>query len=430
MGAGEGGARATGNERSECILHRCRWRRATAWRTARTIWVRADRASLRRRKTLSNDPTHVVILGAGFGGLELSARLSAAFGDGIRITLIDKSDAFVFGFSKFEIMFGRQRREDVSCYYETISKPGVSFRKELITSIDPGARRVVTDRHAYDADILVIALGADYDFGAIPGFAENGHEFYSVDGAVALRDVLPDINAGHVVVGVVSEPFKCPPAPCEAAMLLDGYFTSRGVRENIEISVISPWGIPIPATVPGSDAILARFAERGIKWIGNQGIDSIDPSAKSVRLRDGSPLPFDLLLGIPAHRVPAVVQDSGLAVDGWIPVDKEYLLTRFPDVYAIGDVTSAPVPKAGIFAESAARAVAEHLIVRLRGEGLAKPYDGAGSCFIEFGDRRVGRVDVDFLTGPSVTAPFTEPSLRGAEEKNEFAASRRRSWFG
>src|ERR1700674_5653168 len=122
---------------------------------------------------MTGNPVHVVILGAGFGGLELSARLSAAFADGIKITLIDKNAAFIFGFSKFELMFGRQRREDVSSYYRTIAKPGVEFHQELVTSIDPASRRVVTDKGAYDADVLVVALGADYDFGATPGFVEG-----------------------------------------------------------------------------------------------------------------------------------------------------------------------------------------------------------------------------------------------------------------
>lgn len=213
-------------------------------------------------------------------------------------------------------------------------------------------------------------------------------------------------------------------------MLLDEYFEQRGVRKDVQISVVSPWGIPIPATRPGSDAILERFRERNIAWVPNKGIESIDPTTKTARLRDGGTLAYDLFLGIPVHRVPAVVESSGLAENGWIPVDKANLATRFPDVYAVGDVTSAPVPKAGIFAESAARAVAEHLIVRLRDSGTAKPYDGAGSCFIEFGEHKVGRVDVDFLSGPAVTAPFTPPSTQGAEEKREFAASRRALWFG
>jgi len=375
-------------------------------------------------------PVHVVSLGAGFGGLELSARLSAAFDDRIKITLIDKNDAFIFGFSKFELMFGRQGREDVSSYYRTIAKAGVEFRQELVTSIDPVSRRVVTDKGAYNADVLVVALGADYDFVATPGFAEGGHEFYSVAGALRLREVLPAVTSGNVVVAVLSEPFKCPPAPCEAAMLLDEYFSGRGVRSNINISVISPWGIPIPASGPASTAILERFHARNITFVPNQGVTAIDPAAKTARLRDGTTIPYDFFLGVPVHRVPAVVQASGLAADGWIPVDKANLSTRFPDVYAVGDVTSAPVPKAGIFAESAARAVAEHLIVRLRNEGTAKPYDGAGSCFIEFGDHKVGRVDADFLTGPSVVAPFTEASLEGAQEKKEFASSRRARWFG
>jgi len=373
---------------------------------------------------------HVVILGAGFGGLELSARLSAAFGDEIKITLIDKNDAFIFGFSKFELMFGRQSREDISSYYRTIAKPGVEFRQEVITSIDPASRRVTTDKGTYDADVLVVALGADFDYGAVPGFADGGYEFYSVAGALRLRDVLPTFTAGHVVVAVLSEPFKCPPAPCEAAMLLDDWFSERGVRSNIQISVVSPWGIPVPASASASAAILERFRERGITFVPNQGVNALDPARKVAHLRDGVTLPYDLFLGVPVHRVPAVVEASGLAVDGWIPVDRSHLTTRFPGVYAVGDVTSAPVPKAGVFAESAARAVAEHLVTQIRGEGTPAPYDGAGSCYIEFGDRMVGRVDADFLTGPSPTAPFTGPSIQTADEKKEFGTSRRARWFG
>jgi sulfide:quinone oxidoreductase len=373
---------------------------------------------------------NIVILGAGFGGLELSARLSSAFGDDANVTLIDKNEGFVFGFSKFELMFGRASLEGVRSNYREIVKPGVVFRQELITAIDPVARRVVTNQNTYDADVLVVALGAEYDYSITPGFAEGGYEFYSVDGALKLRDVLPTFTSGHVIIGVLAEPFKCPPAPCEGAMLLEEWLTERGVRANVQVTVVSPWGIPVPASPSASKAILDRFAERNITFVPDQVVTGIDPAKKVATLRDGRTLPYDLFLGIPVHRVPSVVQESGLAVNGWIPVDKANLATRFPNVYAVGDVTSAPVPKAGVFAESAARAVAEHLIATIRHEGTPTPYDGAGSCYIEFGEHKVGRVDADFLTGPSVTAPFTIASLEGAEQKKEFGATRRALWFG
>src|SRR3972149_2892732 len=170
----------------------------------------------------------IVILGAGFGGLELSSRLSSALADDVSVTLIDKSEAFVFGFSKFDLMFGHANLEGVRLYYRDIVNPGVQFRQEVVTSIDPIARRVVTDRNRYDADELVVALGAEYDFSVPPGFSEGGHEFYSIEGALRLRDVLPSFRSGAVIIGVLGEPFKCPPAPCEAAMLLDEWLPVRG----------------------------------------------------------------------------------------------------------------------------------------------------------------------------------------------------------
>jgi sulfide:quinone oxidoreductase len=373
--------------------------------------------------------TGVVILGAGFGGLELSARLSEADVD-VDVTLIDKGEAFVFGFSKFELMFGRESLEEVRSYYRDIVNPGVRFRQETVTSIDPVARRVTTDRNEYEADVLVVALGADYDMGAVPGFREGGQEFYSVDGALRVREVLPTFSSGKVIIAVLGEPFKCPPAPCEAAMLLEEWLTERGVRSNCEISVVTPWARPIPPSPGASKAILERFGQRGITFLPEQRVTALDPANKVAHLRDGGTLAYDLFLGVPVHRVPAVVEASGLAVDGWVAVDQGSLATRFPNVYAVGDVTSAPVPKAGVFAEGAGGAVADHIIAELRREGAPKPYNGAASCYIEFGERKVGRVDVDFLTGDSVTAQFAGPSLETAEEKREFASSRRRRWFG
>jgi sulfide:quinone oxidoreductase len=375
--------------------------------------------------------TSVLVLGAGFGGLELSSRLAHELGDQVEITLIDRADAFVFGFSKLDVMFGRRTPEAVRLPYRDLATPGVRFRRETITAIDPEPRRVVTDRGTYEADVLVVALGADYDLAATPGLAEAGREFYSVAGARALRDVLPSFRTGTAIVGVCGAPFKCPPAPSEAAFLLDEHLRERNVRDATQIQVVIPFGTPVPPSPATSEAILARFAERGIEFVRDRRVAALDPATHEAVLDDGNRLPFDLFLGIPVHRAPAVVEASGLAEGGWIPVDPATLATRFPGVYAVGDVTSVGTPKAGVFSEGAARVVADQLVARIRGESEPPGYDGTGSCWIELGDNEVGRVDVDFFSTPGrPTGTFTTPSASTALEKAEFGASRRARWFG
>lgn len=372
----------------------------------------------------------VVVLGAGFGGLELTTILSDAFEDALDIVLIDKADAFVFGFSKLDVMFGRQMPADARHPYRDIVKPGVRFLQSTVRSIDPVGRRVVSDNGTFHADFLVVALGADLDPAATPGLVEGGHEFYSVAGAEALRDVLPRFERGAAVVGVTSKTFKCPPAPSEAALLLHDYLTARGRRAACDISVVMPFGTPIPPSPDTSRAILAAFEERGIRFVKDNLVRAFDPARNVAILGDGAEMPCDLLLGVPKHCVPAVVQQSGLAVDGWIPVDQKTLATRYPGVYAVGDVNSVGTPKAGVFAEGSARVVATAIIAELRGGPGAEPYTGRGSCYVEFGHGQVGRVDVDFLSGPKPTGTFQEPSEALVAEKASFGSSRLQRWFG
>ena len=373
----------------------------------------------------------MLVLGAGFGGLELSTRLSEELGDQVDITLIDRADAFVFGFSKLDVMFGKRAPDAVRLHYGDITTPHVRFRQETVTAIDPVRRDVVTDLDTYEADVLVLALGADYDLAATPGLAEAGNEFYSVSGAEALRDVLPSFGSGTAIVGVCGAPFKCPPAPSEAALLLDEYLRERGVRDDVRIQVVIPFGTPIPPSPATSEAILAAFAERGIEFVPDRRVASLDPDTHEAVLDDGRRLPYDLFLGIPVHRAPAVVEDSGLTESGWIPVDPGTLATRFPGVYAVGDVTSVGTPKAGVFAERQASAVADHLIAQIRGSSAPPGYDGTGTCYVEFGDDEVGRVDVDFYSTPGhPTGTFVAPSVETAAEKADFASIRRARWFG
>jgi sulfide:quinone oxidoreductase len=348
----------------------------------------------------------------------------------VAVTLIDKSDSFIFGYSKLDVMFGRTTSGAARLPYRDIVKPGVRFRQETIRTIDPRARRVITDGGVYDADVLVVALGADYDLGATPGLMEGGNEFYSVAGAERLRELLPAFSKGRAIVGVCGAPFKCPPAPSEAALLLHDHLSARGVRDACEISLVLPFGSPIPPSPATSRALVEAFAERGIKFVAGRRVSSLDPARRVAVLDDGSAMPYELFLGVPKHCVPEVVAASGMTVDGWVPVDSKTLETRYPGVYAVGDVASMGTPKAGVFAEGAARVVAAGLIASLgRGEQPGA-YAGAGSCYIEFGGGRVGRVDVDFLSGPSPTGSYQEPSVALVAEKRQFGSSRRARWFG
>jgi sulfide:quinone oxidoreductase len=371
----------------------------------------------------------VVVLGAGFGGLELSTILSEAMGDNLDLTLIDKNDSFAFGFSKLDVMFGRKTSDAIRLHYRNIVKHGVDFRQETITSIDPETRRVTTDKGIYESDVLVVALGADYDIDHTPGLAEGGNEFYSFAGAAQLGEVLPAFSKGHAIVGVTSTPFKCPPAPSEAALLLHDYLVKRGVREACQISLVMPFGIPIPPSPSTSKALISAFAERGITFIPNRLVRALDPQRRVAILDDKTELPYDLFLGIPKHRVPDVVAASGMTVDGWIPVDTKTLKTRYPNVYAIGDVNSVGTPKAGVFAEGAARTVAAEIIADAKNSEAPAAYRGTGTCYVEFGAERVGRVDVEFLAGPP-TGTYSEASIELVAEKQHFGSSRKARWFG
>jgi sulfide:quinone oxidoreductase len=373
---------------------------------------------------------HIVVLGAGFGGLELVTRLSESVPDQAHITLIDKNDAFMFGFSKLDIMFGRRQTSELWNSYRDVEKPGVQFRQETVTSIDPEHRRVITDKATYDADILVVALGADYNTAATPGLEEDGYEFYSVAGAERARDALAAFDGGAVVVGVLGGFFKCPGAPNETALLLSDYLSRRGLREASSIHLVSPLPMPIPISRRTSAAIVTILEEHGIEYWPSSRVTSLDPSTHVAQVSDGRELRYDLFLGIPVHCAPEVVVASDLAQDGWIPVDPATFATKFPGVFAVGDVTSAPVPRAGGIAEGEAATVAEVLISQLT-DGIAPPpYDGAAGCYVELGDDLVGRIDVNFLTYDTPVAKFSAPSAALNEEKKQWGAVRATRWFG
>jgi len=371
--------------------------------------------------------TTVLILGAGFGGLELASTLSERLAGEVEVTLIDQQDAFVFGSSKLEVLFGHQNAEQVRIPYRGIRAPGVEFRRERVLAINPGTRHVVTDAAVYDPDIVVIALGADYDIAATPGFADGGFEFYTVEGAERLRDELAAFRGGRVMLAVLSIPFKCPPAPYEAILLLHDRLVARGIREDSTLHVVSPQPSPIPVSPRASIALERAMAQRGIAYTKHHRIYGIDPGARVAQFKDHDE-PYDVFIGVPTHKAPDVLVEAGLTQGGWVAVDRVTLQTPYAGVYALGDCAETGIPKAGTFAESAAHVVADGIVRSIRGDG-ALASGGTGLCYVEFGRGEVGRVDVDFHADGGPAAPFRGPSPAYAAEKAELGAVRRARWF-
>jgi sulfide:quinone oxidoreductase len=373
---------------------------------------------------------HALILGAGFAGLELATRLSESAAAEVDVTLIDSTESFTFGFAKLAVMFGDRSLDEVRLPYSDISKPGVEFRRETVTAIDPASRQVETDAGSYDADILAIAMGADYDIAASPGLGDGGHEYYSVEGAARMSEVIPAFEGGRVLISILGMPFKCPPAPFEAALLFHDHFTERGIRDDVEIKVVGPQSAPVPVTSEVSATFQSALAERDIPYVPKTLITSVDHDSGVAATADGEEFPFDMFVGIPVHKVPDVIASSGLAPEGWIPVDKSNLRTEFDGVYALGDCAATPNPKAGVFAESAAIVVAEDIAATLTGGSLQRPFEGEGYCFLEYGEGRVGKVEVNFFGGPKPQAQVITPSVELAGEKRNFAQERIERWFG
>jgi sulfide:quinone oxidoreductase len=249
-----------------------------------------------------------------------------------------------------------------------------------------------------------------------------------VAGAGRVRDVLPAFSKGPAIVGVSGFPFKCPPAPSECVLTLHHYLAARGVRGACDITLVLPLSSPMPASADVSRALVDAFAETGITLLLGRSVKALELGRKTAVLDDGTELPYALYLGVPKHQVPQPVLESGLAENGWVPINVRTLETRFPEVYAIGDEAATGLPKAGSFAESAARSVASSILAKLNG-GETTPNTGTGSCLVEFGDGRLSWADLDFLTGPKLKSIFHPPSVAGRAHKVQFGASRRARWF-
>jgi sulfide:quinone oxidoreductase len=360
-----------------------------------------------------------LVLGAGLGGLVAAHGLRRLLPRDERVVLVEREERHVFPPSLLWLMVGKRDAGDFSRPCAHAVRPGIELVRGEVTAIDPAAKTVQVGDKTLRGDAIVIALGADYAPQAIPGLAEAGLCLYTLAGASAIRDALARFAAGRIAVLTATPQYKCPAAPYEAALLVESYLRERGRRDKVTIDFYA--AEPGPMMVAGaavSAGVRAMVEARGIGYRPEHQVKSVDPAQRRIEFASGSSAQFDLLLYVPPHRAPEPVRAAGLVNDsGWIPVDRHTLATRFPDVYAVGDITviplkmGRPLPKAGVFAHGQAEVVAHNIAAAWTGRGKPRRFEGEGACFIETGGARAGMGSGNFYAEPLPDVKLHNPSL-------------------
>ena len=375
----------------------------------------------------------VLILGGGFGGIATARRLKEKLDVNDEVILVDRRDHFMVGFRKTWALVGESTLEAGQRPLDSLTGLGIRMMLDPVTRIDPEGRAATMGDQHISADALVVALGAELAPEAIPGFQQYAYNVYDPNEIPRAAQALREFQGGKLVIGIFGAPYKCPPAPYEMALLISDALKIRGVKANIEVFSPQPMSLPILGQV-GCDLIESRLADKGIAFFPNRKASAVE-AGEVVFANERRP--FDLLLGVPPHRPPAVVRESGLIGDsGWVSVNAHTLETQFPGVYAIGDVVQIgmangkPLPKAGVFAEAMGETVADRIAATFAGQQPEATFKGEGGCYLEVGGGQAMMVKGQFLAEPEPEVMLTEASPKYLEEKRSFETQRLQTWFG
>lgn len=380
------------------------------------------------------DIPHVVILGGGFGGLATANEIRNSLSSSqVKITIIDKKDWFMVGFAKLWIINGTRTFENSIGHLDQLEKKEINFMQDEILSIDFQNKNVKTKQENISYDFLVISLGAVFAPQKIPGLMENGFNLYDHNHLSEIHNKLQNIDSGKIAISIMGMPYKCPPAPFEASLLIDSMLRKRGVRDSVQIDFYSPAPITLPAAGPEvSKEILELVNSEKITFHNSSKIKSVE--SKKLIFENGE-AEFDLLLAVPPHIAPKVIYDSGLAKEsGFIPIDRD-CKTPFENVFAVGDVTSLvvtenkAVPKAGVFAEGEGITVAKNIVSKLQSKEESELFDGKGGCFIESGRETASVIEVDMFSQPEPSTSISEQTSENLSSKLEFEKERLSKWL-
>jgi sulfide:quinone oxidoreductase len=382
---------------------------------------------------ISDMGKRILILGAGFGGLAAANELRKALGQDHRVIVIDRKKLFMMGLVKLWILEGSRRLEESQTPLAGLNAKGIEYLNDEVSSIDLGSSRVQARDHGWiEYDYLIVALGNELVPDKIPGFAGRGFNLYDAQVVPKLREKLLSLQRGKVAIAIMGMPYKCPPAPYEASMIIDGVLSRQGTRRSIDIDVYAPAPIALPVAGPQVSAnVVEIISQRGIAFHPSHKLKSV---SDKLEFENGSTADYDVLVGIPPHRVPEVVKSSGLAEGDWVAVDRSTMKTRFANVFAIGDVTeikvgAAAVPKAGIFAEEQGKVAARQIIDEIEGRPATATFAGQGYCFMEMGNGRAGYLAGDFFNPAGPQLRLEAPSEQNFQKKQEFERTRVKEWL-
>jgi len=360
----------------------------------------------------------VVILGGGTAGTMMANRLVRRLDpNGWKITVVDRDDLHVYQPGLLFLPFGTYRREETIRSRRTLLDRHVELRRAEIDRVVPDASTVhLVGGEALRYDVLIVATGSRILPEQTPGLTGEGwrksaFDFYTLEGALALRDALAGFRGGRIVVNVAEMPIKCPVAPLEMLFLLDAFFTERELRDGVEIVYATP--LEGAFTKPRASAALGdMLGRRRIGVVGDFAVSEVDGQRKQIKAYDGREIPYDLLVTIPIHGGAEVLRTSGVGDgSGWVPTDKHTLQTKaHPNVFALGDATDLPSSKAGAVAHFQAEVLTENILAFLEGREMPQRFDGHANCFIETGFGKAMLIDFNYETEP-LPGRFPLPGL-------------------
>jgi sulfide:quinone oxidoreductase len=349
----------------------------------------------------------LVILGAGTAGTMMANKLAQRLDTDWTITVVDKDDVHVYQPGLLLLPFGKYEEQDILKPRSLFFPAEVTLNLSGVTKVEADNRKVfLGDGSTLSYDVLIVATGTRL----VPeqtegltgeGWHESMFDFYTLEGALKLRQALEAFDGGKLVVHFADLPIKCPVAPLEFLFLAEAHFTERGIRDRVDITYATP--LDAAFTKPrASEAFGGMMEERGIHLEPSFAVERADGDAKVLHGYGDRQVPFDLLVTVPLHAGSAAIMDSGLGDPlGFVPTHKHTLQTKaHPEVFALGDATDLPASKAGSVAHFQAEVLVENVVRYIAGKELAADFDGHANCFIETGHGKAMLIDFNYETEP------------------------------